>query len=226
VGNALIESEIRIGWARKKLDELKNFIETANQSTADFAVRERQVDGMKMLFHFQDQTHYEAVRLVSEFLLHGRAALDYIIFNLARNNTGREQDGTQFPICERPEDFEEVVRRKRSPLEFLTKEQVALVGRFQPYNRFPLLAFLNRISNRDKHREFHISASEGFRRLVPITEAHASGRRRIPSDQVGMEFEISYDVLLDDGLPAAETLQKLHALLSQILNEFNSLLDP
>lgn len=224
--NTLIESEIRIAWAGKKLDELKALIEFANNDTAEFAIREGEADGMKMLFHFQGLTHDESIRLVSEFLHHGRAALDYIIFNLARHNTGAEKDGTQFPICECGEDFEAVVRRKKSPLEFLTKKQVAAVERFQPYNRFPVLALLNSMSNRDKHREFHVSPSESLRRLVPIAEAEANGRRSIPSNQVGTKFQVSYGVLLDDGMPVTETLQKLHTLLSQILNEFNTLLGP
>lgn len=219
----LIQSEIRIRWAGKKLDELKELIRVANDDTIEAAARESQPDWMRVLFRFQDQTHDESIRLVSEFLHHSRSALDYIIFNLARHNEGVEKDGTQYPICECAQEFQEVVRRKRSPIEFLTKEQRALVERFQPYNRLPVLALLNRISNRDKHREFHISPSEGLRRLVPIAEAQASGRRSIPSDQVGMVFQISYDITIDKGNPATETLQKLHTLLGQILNEFNTL---
>lgn len=226
MGNVLIESEVRIKWAGEKLGELKALIETANNDTIDFAIREGQTDGLRILFHFQDLTRYESIRLVSEFLHHGRAALDYIVFNVARHNTGGEQDGTQFPICKCQQDFEEVVRRKKSPLEFLNKEQIAVVERFQPYKGFPGLALLNRISNRDKHREFHISPSEGVRRLVPKTEAQAPGRRGLPSDQVGMEFQISFDVLLDDGFPATGTLQQLHSLLRQILSEFDALLGP
>ncbi|HLI78834.1 MAG TPA: hypothetical protein VKV03_02560 [Candidatus Binataceae bacterium] len=221
-----VEPEIRIKWAGKKLDELKDLIRLANDETNEFAIREREMNGMRMLFRFQDQTHYESIRLVSEFLHHGRSALDYIVFNLARHNTGTEQDRTQYPICDCQKEFEEVVRRKRSPIEFLTEDQVVLVERFQPYNRLPVLALFNRISNRDKHREFHISASEGLRRLVPVAEVQASGRRGIPSDQVGMEFLVSYDVLLDDGMPATETLKQLHSLLGRILNEFNTLLGP
>jgi hypothetical protein len=226
MARALIQSEIRIKWAGKKLDELKELIRLANDETVEFAIRECQLDGGKMLFRFQGQTHYESIRLVSEFLHHGRSALDYIVFNLARHNQGREKDGTQYPLCECKKEFEEVVRRKRSPVEFLTKKQVALVERFQPYNRLPVLALLNRISNRDKHREFHLSPSEGMRSLVSVAEAQASGRRSIPSDHMGMEFQVSYDVLLDDAMPAAETLQQLRSLLGQILNQFDALLDP
>jgi hypothetical protein len=39
-----------------------------------------------------------------------------------------------------------------------------------------------------------------------------------------MVFQVSYDILLDDGFPAIETLQKLHTLLGQILDEFDTLL--
>jgi len=220
----LIQSEFRINWAGEKLYELKNLIGLANDKTSEAAAGESQPDWMRVMFRFQDQTHYESIRLVSEFLHHSRSALDYIIFNLACYNEKVEKDGTQYPICECSKEFQEVVRRKRSPIEFLTKKQRALVERFQPYNRLPVLALLNRISNRDKHREFHVSPSEGLRRLVPIAEAQASGRRGIPSDQVGMVFQVSYDILLDDGFPATETLQKLHALLGQMLNEFDTLL--
>jgi hypothetical protein len=217
------QSEIRIDWARKKLDEMKQLIYAGNAETANFAIRENTADGPKLIFRFMDFVQPEAVRLISEFLFHGRSALDYIVFRLAFHNTTREQDGTQFPICDSQQYFEKIRKRRDSPLRHLTGPQIALVERVQPYNGFPVLALLNRISNRDKHREFVLAPAESMRRLVPITDTHGSPRG-LPSNQVGMEYHVIHDVLLDDGTSAIETLRILHTLLSQILNEFDTLM--
>src|ERR1700736_6632556 len=162
MSNFFRQSEIRIEWAGKKLNELKTVIYAANAETCDFAIRESTADGAKLIFHFMDQVQLESLRLISELLFHGRAALDYIIFRLAYHNTSREQDGTQFPICDKPKFFEKIRVKRDGPLHHLTSPQVALVERVQPYNGFPVLALLNRVSNRDKHREFALAPAEGM----------------------------------------------------------------
>ena len=219
ISNVFRQSEIRLEWAEKKLNELKTLIEVANQETIDFAIRESQTDGMQLVFHFQDRVHDEAIRLLSEFLHHARASLDYIVFDLARHNTSSEQDRTRFPICECSKLFE---KSRKSALKFLTDEQIEVIKRVQPYNGFPVLALLNRISNRDKHREFVLAPSEGLRRLVPIEDTRGCSRG-IPSDQIGMEFHLSYDVLLDDGMPVVETLKKLQTLVGKLLSQLDKL---
>src|SRR5262245_10356953 len=43
--------------------------------------------------------------LIGEAVYNLRAALDYLVFTLARIDSGRFQDGTQFPIEDRPQTF-------------------------------------------------------------------------------------------------------------------------
>src|SRR5229473_140882 len=52
--------------------------------------------------------------IVGEIAYNMRSALDYLIYALAEHDSGKPQDGTQFPIVDRPEDFE---GRKRAWLK-------------------------------------------------------------------------------------------------------------
>jgi hypothetical protein len=58
------------------------------------------------------------------------AALDYLIFVLAKSDSGVEQDGTQFPVCKRKEFFD---RGRKTMLKGMSDEHVALIERLQPY---------------------------------------------------------------------------------------------
>ena len=180
-------------------------------------------DGPKLLMHFMDRVYYDAIRVISESLFHSRAALDYIVFRLAWHNKGSEQDYTQFPICEHKTYFDKVRTKPNSPMQFLTVEQIAIIEQVQPYNRFPVMALLNRISNHDKHRGFTLTAGEMLRRLVPAADTKGS-RYGVPSEHEGMEYHVLLDVLLDDGMPAVDTLRTLQRLLSQILEQFDALM--
>jgi hypothetical protein len=222
MSNYFRQSELRIDWAGKKLDEIEMLISASNEETIEFARRESVADGIELLMHFMDRVNYDAVRLISESLFHGRTALDYIVFTLAWRNKGSEQDYTQFPICEQKSHFDKVRRKPNSPLEFLTDEQIGLIESVQPYNGFPVLALLNRISNQDKHRQFALTSGQTLRRLLPKGDTQGS-RYGTPSDREGMEYQVVSDVLLE-GDPAIDTLRTLQKVLRQILDRFDTLL--
>jgi hypothetical protein len=220
VQNVFYASEIRIRWAGEKLDELKLCIERAADDAFKASLSERSEDRMKLLFHFIDSVTEPARRLVSEYALHARAALDYIIFTLAELNTGSEQDGTQFPINSLAKDFPKKpdgTGTGTGALRHLTAIQIALVERFQPYNGFSLLQVLNKLSNRDKHREFvHIAA---FGTTAPVSAAQGSPT----SDQMSANFRRSLEIVLHDGNNALDTLRIIQTDLRQILDAFTSL---
>jgi hypothetical protein len=217
---ALIKSEIRIEWAREKLDQLELLIEWGIKDALQAPTSEPSDDGLKVLGDLVWRITPEARRLVSEYALHARAALDYIVYDLALHNKRSEQEGTQFPICECKKNFP-----KRpdgtgiGPLKHLTPEQIALIERFQPYNGFPLLHVLHGLSNRDKHRHFaHIAATSI---TLPVLTPDANS---VPSNaKMNVKFYRSFEITLEGRSDAAKTLRQLHTHLTAILNEFNAL---
>jgi hypothetical protein len=78
-----------------------------------------------------------------------RSALDYLVFELARQDSGVIQDHTQFPIDDEPEQF---AKHKCSRLRGLSVTHKAAIERFQPYNGCNWTKVLRDLSNPDKHR--------------------------------------------------------------------------
>jgi hypothetical protein len=176
---------------------------------------------MKVLTDLLFKVTPEARRLVSEYALHARAALDYIVYDLAFHNTDIEQDATQFPICKCGRDFpKRPDGTGKGPLQHLTPEQVALVERFQPYNGFPLLQVLHGLSNQDKHRQFaHIEATS---MTAPV---HRSNTDPITGNtKTNTNLHRSFEISLGGHGDAAKTLRQVHSHLTKILNEFDALL--
>jgi hypothetical protein len=218
-------SEIRIGWAGEKLDQLEFFANRAFDDARQ-ALAEANVDTLQVLLNVNYVVTAEARRLISEYALHARAALDYIIFDLALHNQKREQDGTQFPIVKGVKHFpwkldKSGSRQGTGPLEFLNPDEVTLVERFQPYNGFPLLLVLQRLSNRDKHRHFVHIGTEHFGSPVPTKNTNTPAS----TAQVEMQLQHAFKITLLDAHDALTSLRVLQTQLTVILRAFNELLD-
>jgi hypothetical protein len=92
-----------------------------------------------------------------------RAALDHSVWRAWQNVEENAGDGdhTQFPICDRPENFKASARQ----LEGVPGAVRATVERAQPYNRWPqapditMLSILRELSNADKHRALAVVAT-------------------------------------------------------------------
>jgi hypothetical protein len=219
----LVKSEIRIEWAGEKLDQLELLIQRGIDRALKTPVTELQGDSLKALSDLLFEVAPEGRRLISEYALHARAALDYIIYDLALHNTRQKQAGTQFPICECKKNFpKRTDGTGRGCLEHLTPKQVALVERFQPYNGFPLLQVLHELSNEDKHR--HFAEIEASRFVTPVHTPQTdsiSGRT-----QMNVKFYPAFQITLERDRDAAKTIRQIQTHLTAILNEFNSLLSP
>ncbi len=211
-------------WAQKKIDDLETLADRASEMERQISSSQAEAERMLVITGFLDEVQDDTRRLVSEFLFHCRAALDYVIFVLSRINTGVEQDGTQFPIDPCKEVFESHRNgKKRDFLRYLTCEQVALVESVQPYNRFPSLKLFNKLSNVDKHRQLLKPKVSGTLRQIPYAQADAKG---VVPNQVGVNFEHSFLILLVDwdGRPAIEALNDLHADVTEIVELFDTAL--
>ncbi len=208
-------------WAQKKIDDLELLTDRASEVALQASSSQADAERLLEKLGFQEEIQDETRRLVSEFLLHTRAALDYVIFALSRLNTGVEQDGTQFPIDPCKQVFEKHRNGdKRDFLRHLTCEQVALVESVQPYNRFPLLKLFNKLSNVDKHRKFVKPMVSGTIRQIPYAHTDAKG---VLSNKVGVNFEHSFYISLVDweGRPAIEVLQDLDSNVTEIVELFD-----
>ena len=88
--------------------------------------------------------------LVGEICYNLRAALDYLVYELARLDSGCIQNGTQFPIEYNKKNFD---RNSPQKLKWLHPRHVAAIESLQPYRGCDWTATLKEISNPDKHRE-------------------------------------------------------------------------
>src|SRR6266567_4556445 len=156
--------------------------------------------------------------LIGEICYNLRSALDYLVHELTKIDTGVPQHLTQFPI----EDCEKGFKRRRSKsrtagwLQGLNERHVACIESLQPYKGCDWTATLRKISNPDKHREFtrssgHINifmvvAGEdaGFDRIdLPVQRA----THPISGEEVEMKIHITGSISFVDGPPVIETLE-------------------
>src|SRR5258708_6356050 len=125
----LKQSHLRNARAKERLAELKALLSTLREGIFDAGFSDVELSSeqvTKLLLERYLGKAWSAdnmLLLVSEIVLHLRAALDHIVFVCARIDSGREQDGTQFPINEKPEFFE---KNRTTCLEHLTNEHIAL----------------------------------------------------------------------------------------------------
>lgn len=206
MSDELYQSHLRMVWAQGKINELESLVYRASETALKSSGSQVEAERLLIVFGFQDHVTYDSCRIISEFVLHARAALDYVVFTLSRLNTGVDQDGTQFPINSCPEHFES---SRIGCLRFLTKEQIAVVESVQPYKGFPLMDLLKQISNFDKHRNFVKTSVMGT-----VRRSDTDAETMVPA----------FDVLLDDGTPAVETLQILQTHIADLLGRFDTFL--
>ena len=103
--------------------------------------------------------HPDLPLAISDAVHNLRAALDYLVYELALKDSGQPQDGTQFPI--EPEKFGisadgnkfgfDVVAPRF--LRGLSPAHRDAIEKFQPYNGADWAQTLKDISNPDKHRQ-------------------------------------------------------------------------
>jgi hypothetical protein len=156
--------------------------------------------------------------LVGEIVYNLRAALDYLIYELAFLDSGSIQDGTQFPI----EDHEKgwlsrlkgkMIKGRYVPgwVEHLSVEHQAAIKTLQPYFGCQWTKRLREISNPDKHKRLSIT------RTHPVKQTIVT--RRIDSS-MDVETGMIPKVTFDDGAFVLETLQVLQQRVAEVIDSF------
>lgn len=182
--------------------------------------------------------------LLGETVYNLRAALDYLIYELAILDSCQVQKGTQFPIEDTEQGWRRrwkgvIINRKGKPirggcyLPGLALRHKASIRFLQPCYGCNWTRRLRIISNPDKHRTLTVvggtqttvrrSAGTGPTILDPSRQGqtvllHVSTRRdRRP---MNMDTEIAFDIAFDDGTHVIETLQELQTQVADVIDVF------
>lgn len=151
---------------------------------------------------------------ISEMFLNLRAALDYIVYAVAKLDSGIVQKGTQFLIEDCPDGFE---RQKTSRMRGVNCCHVAMFEELQPYKTGQWTARLRDFSNADKHRELQTLVGKydlsgaSFSALPTIGAEDEAD----PLPEVGMHFDGAVQIAFEDGTAVEETLEVLQLRLAR-----------
>ena len=166
--------------------------------------------------------------LVGEIVYHLRAALDYIVYELAILDSGSIQNGAQFPIESAPQGFQ---GRVKTYLRGINNTHAASIKALQPYNGVNWTKTLQSISNPDKHRHLinqrHQSVINETLSKNPTDTPDLPGVLYIRADadlpdggRMYMKLGVTLFISFDDGLPVIETLEKIKLEVANTLANF------
>lgn len=162
--------------------------------------------------------------LVGDIVDNLRKSLDYLVFQIAKHNEGKEVGNTQFVISGSAHQFD---RAKKSGLKGLKEHQIRIIEEYQPYNGGEWLALLAKMSNQDKHRELHgVFNRDGLEMRFNTsneTEDYPDFAVFKNVDNHGANVCIKSNepvVRLEDGRPALATLLVLHQGVFQVIERF------
>src|ERR1700722_2069935 len=165
--------------------------------------------------------------LIGEICYNLRSALDYLVFELAKLDSGSEQNGTQFPIEDTVKGFRH--RIKRGWLNGINSTHVAAIERLQPYNGCQWTKNLRDASNPDKHRHFvkaggnfvatvHSSLQIDLSRVV----GHARTETHPVIGPVNVKVHMAGSIAFADKTPVIETLEEIKTQIANTLIEFKT----
>jgi hypothetical protein len=174
--------------------------------------------------------------LLGEIAYNLRAALDYLVFQIARRDSGTDQTGTQFPICDIKGRFDGVADRF---LIGINAAHRAAIERLQPYSGCDWTPILRDISNPDKHCRLadrthgfiiHMSTHgfDSFMKMGSLAPVFSSKRRAMhPTHGREMDVYLSTEipVIVDVGegpRPVAKQVQELKTRVADTLMAFRS----
>jgi hypothetical protein len=151
---------------------------------------------------------------IGEAVYNLRAALDYIVYDLACMAARKHVAGTQFPIEESSAGFRSRVSGKNAKgedvghfLRSVPPGAIALIAKLQPYAGCTWTRDLRELSNPDKHRRL---ASLRSKAIITVKSWKVVA---VDPDTEKGTVEVRYDaeveVSLEDGRPVRETLQTL-----------------
>ena len=188
----------RVGRARQHLRNLKRQVTGLSRSTARPSVSVA-AGTTGVFWDVTNEIPSVIPILAGETIYNLRAALDYLVYELAFLDSEQMQEKTQFPIEDSPKQWRKHGRR----LQGLSNEHTEAVKGLQPFSGCEWTAVLRDISNPDKHRHL-VAAYPGAR--VPVAKE--------------VVHEPALQMLFEDGRPVIETLRGLCERVSEVLDQF------
>jgi hypothetical protein len=173
--------------------------------------------------------------LTGESVYNLRAALDYLVYELAIKDSGSHKTGTQFIIEDVKSDIKNRNRgfdaRAKTYLAGLSNKHIRDIELLQPYNGCAWSKALREISNPDKHR--HLVAVNGRWKTTSLAECGVRGSfdnypdkviRGSAGSNTDIYFECQYaiDITLPDGTPLMETLDIVKRGVTDTIKAFES----
>ncbi len=181
--------------------------------------------------------------LIGEIIYNLRAALDYLVYELAILDSGEAQEGTQFPIESSPQGWhrrKDGTKRKVAGniipdygcyLKGLSATHKAIIELFQPCFGCDWTGTLQSLSNPDKHRTLTIIWSRSTVTATPYNPVGViSGEEsktvifqaalNRSGNSMNVNTDVAFDIALNDGTPIIKTLQILQSQVTQVLDQF------
>jgi hypothetical protein len=225
----LESARLRIKRAGKRLEQLEVQVAAYVEANDAAAVK---VEGYTVsVVNWPADPPPDIAITAGEVVYNLRAALDYLVFELAILGSGEVNLRTQFPIEDKPEVFK--ARRRpdrRGRPNWLTGvdcAHCAAIEALQPYNGVNWTAFLRNLSNEDKHRTIPVLGYAAAPQVINVggteEEAQALGGFRMPGDDVSMYYPASVQVLLsaeEPPVPLIKTLEILKSEVSSVIDSF------
>jgi hypothetical protein len=165
--------------------------------------------------------------LVGEICYNLRAAMDYLVYELAILDSGSIVDGTQFPIEGKKKGF--AFRQNGGWLNGLNSPHVAAIEALQPYRGCDWTKILRDLSNPDKHRRLHYNQGDFMLEVYPAADrlrflnlpgTVSSARDPVTGKEVHVQINLTLDIQFSDGTPVIQTLQKIQAGVADTLEAF------
>lgn len=138
--------------------------------------------------------------LIGEIVYNLRAALDYLIYELAILDSEEPQEYTQFPIEDTQESW---LKHHNRHLKGLSCKHQMAIDLLQPYRGCNWTRVLRDVSNLDKHRKLNV--------VYPGV--------KVPSVHSKLHLQIFFQ---DDRKTVIETIKMLHSQVSKVLDSFRT----
>lgn len=178
----------------------------------------------------------EMAAIVSDIIHNLRAALDYLVFELALYDSRAEQNGTQFPIEEvkcRVSPKGKIIggfdTRRDTFLRGVSDPHVSAIETLQPYSGVTWTETLRDISNPDKHRKI-VTIDGGWAMHTTIEGGRPGSFKGRPGTvfpgigkdgaDIYAEFQYAIEVAFSDRSPVLKTLEILKSAVRDTIDSF------
>jgi hypothetical protein len=215
----LYEIQAQLCRADKHLSELETEVAFARNFHGGGKVVKHYSNGRYEIADLFDEVLPDIRAIAGEFANALRSSLNYFVFQIAQVDSGKPPGRlVQFPIEDKPEIFDQ---HRTIYLEGVSDEHVALFKQLQPCYGCNWIKNLRDLSNIHKHQGLIVAmmVASGIRNNNS-TQTFATG-----SNKMKMKFESMFEVTLEDGTPIIKTLEILQLCVTDVLDQFDMLID-